>query len=320
MDLIYTNARHVDQGVLSAYAFDLSFGASENDFELKLGASGPALDFGAFVYIEGTEHGGVVDAKKTSTDGKTITYTGRTWHGMMDSKVIEPDPGASHLIVNGDANDVLTMLIDRLGLGDLFAVSAGASGITIKNHKFARYCLGYDGIADMLADHGAKLKMTWENRAVCLSAVPIVDYTTAPVDADMATLTVELHGNKVNHLICLGQGELAERDIIHLYADRFGQIIDKPYYTGIDERCDVYENTSVPTLEELWENGVKRFRELREVDKADISKINDAFAYDIGDIVGALDVDSGITVTAAVTQKIVRINNGAVSTEYKTEG
>jgi tetrahydromethanopterin S-methyltransferase subunit A len=140
------------------------------------------------------------------------------------------------------------------------------------------------------------------------------------VDADTATLTVELHGNKVNHLICLGQGELAERAIIHLYADRFGQFIDRPYYSGIDERCEVYENTSVPTLEELRENGVKRFKELREVDKADISKINDAFAYDIGDIVGALDVDSGITVTAAVTQKIVRINNGAVSTEYKTEG
>ena len=34
MDLIYTNANGVDLGVLSAYAFDLSFGASENDFEI----------------------------------------------------------------------------------------------------------------------------------------------------------------------------------------------------------------------------------------------------------------------------------------------
>ena len=34
MDLIYTNANGEDQGILSAYAFDLSFGASENDFEI----------------------------------------------------------------------------------------------------------------------------------------------------------------------------------------------------------------------------------------------------------------------------------------------
>lgn len=320
MDLIYTNAKHVDQGVLAAYAFDLSFGASENDFELKLGASEPALDFGAFVYIEGTEYGGVVDAKKTSTDGKTITYIGRTWHGMLNSKVIQPDPDADYLILGGDANDVLATLIDRLDLGDLFAVSAGASGITIKNHKFARYCLGYDGIVDMLSDNGAKLKTVWENRTVYLSAVPVVDYTEAPLDADVATLTVEVHGNKVNHLICLGRGDLAERELIHMYVDKFGQIIDKAYYTGMNEYCAVYENTSVESLDDLHDYGVKRFKELRAVDSADISEINNAFAYDISDIVGALNVDSGVTVTAAVTQKIVRINNGAVSIEYKTEG
>lgn len=320
MDLIYTNAKHVDQGVLSAYAFDLSFGASENDFELKLGASEPALDFGAFVYIEGTEYGGVVDAKRTSTDGKTTTYTGRTWHGMLNSKVIQPDPDTDYLIVSGDANDVLRSLIDHLDLGDLFAVPASTSGITIKNHKFARYCLGYTGIIDMLSDHGAKLKIAWENRAVCLSAIPIVDYTEAPVDADIATLTVEVHGNKVNHLICLGRGDLAEREVIHLYADKFGQIIDKAYYTGIDEYCEVYENTSVESLDDLQDYGVKRFKELRAVDSADISEINNTFMYSISDIVGALNVDSGITVTAPVMQKIVRINNGAVTIEYKTEG
>ena len=44
MDLIYTNANRVDQGVLSAYSFDLSFGEKENDFEMTLGADEPVLE------------------------------------------------------------------------------------------------------------------------------------------------------------------------------------------------------------------------------------------------------------------------------------
>ena len=34
MDLIYTNSKRIDQGVLQAYALDLSFGDSENDLTM----------------------------------------------------------------------------------------------------------------------------------------------------------------------------------------------------------------------------------------------------------------------------------------------
>ena len=44
MDLIYTNAQRADMGVLSAYAFDLSFGASENNFEMALGKAEAVLE------------------------------------------------------------------------------------------------------------------------------------------------------------------------------------------------------------------------------------------------------------------------------------
>lgn len=321
MDLIYTNANMVDQGVLSAYAFDLSFGAKENDFEIVLGASEPALEFGAFVYIEGTEHGGVVDGRKASTDGKSITYTGRTWHGMINSKVIQPDSGEDYLVVSGDANEVLELLIDRLGLSGLFTAASTLSGVNIKKYKFKRYCMAYDGIRDMLEDNGAKLIVAWVNRSVVLSAVPVVDYTEAPVDGDMATLKVEQYGNKVNHLICLGKGELAEREVIHLYADRFGQIINNPYYTGLDEYAETYEYTNAESSDDLRSEGIKKLKELRGVDKAEIDAIESSeFAYDIGDIVGAKDVQSGFGVAERVTQKIVKIKNGAVSTEYQTGG
>lgn len=320
MDLIYTNANRADQGVLTAYAFDLSFGASENDFEMILGANEPVLEFGAFAYIEGTEYGGIVDGIKTSTNGNTITYTGRTWHGILNSKVIEPDPGENYLVVKGDAHEILTMLIDRLGLGGLFTV-ADAPGVTIKTYKFHRYCMAYDGIIDMLGDNGAKLKMSFENRSVRLSAVPLADYTDAPVDGDIATLKVEQYTHKTNHMICLGKGDLAEREVIHLYVDQFGKIGDVQYYTGLDEVAETYDNSSAESSEDLRDGGVSRLKELMKADKAEISlPENESLSFDIGDIVGATEYKSGVRVSATVTQKIVKINNGAVSTDYKTGG
>ncbi len=321
MDLTYTNAKRVDQGVFLTYALDMSYGASENDFELMLGVDEAAVEFKSVVYVEGTEYGGMVDAIKASTDGETVTYTGRTWHGIINSKVIQPDSGADYLTVSGDANEVLSFLIARLGLSGLFVADEELSGVNISQYQFTRYCKAYDGIRAMLAANGAKLKILWEDRSVHLSAEPIADYTDSPVDGDIATLTVELHDQKVNHLICLGKGELAEREVIHLYVDQFGRIGDVQYYTGLDEITETYEYTTAETTEELKSGGIEYLTELMNNDKAEIAiPETEGLSYDIGDVVGAFEMKSGIKAAAAVTQKIVKINNGVVSTEYQTGG
>lgn len=318
MDLIYTNAQRIDQGVLTTHAFDLSFGKSENDFELTLGANEPMLEYGAFVYCDGTEYGGIIDARKTSTNGETVTYKGRTWHGIINSKVVQPDTGEDYFIMSGDANALLAELIERLGLGGLFVADESVSGIAITEYKFHRYCKGYDGIRDMLEDNGAKLMIKWEGRTVVLSALPIVDYSAEPVDGDMAALTVERYEKKVNHLIALGAGELSEREVIHLYVNQAGEIVDTQFYFGLDEIAETYDFSSVATSEELRNYSVKQLKELRDNDTAEIDFASNDLSYDIGDIVGAEDIKSGVTVTAAVTQKIVNISNGTVSIEYKT--
>ena len=319
MDLIYTDENRIDKGVLTAYSFDLSFGASENDFEMTLGAKEPVLSDGSFAYIEGTEYGGIVDGIKASTNSNTVTYKGRTWHGILNSKVIEPNAGEAYLIVSGDANELLAMLVARLGLSELFVAAGELSGINISNYKFHRFCKAYDGIVDMLGDNGAKLKIAWVDRAVQLSAVPIVDYTEFPADSDTASLSVEKRSKKVNHLICLGKGELTEREVVHLYVDQFGNIGDAPYFTGLDDVTELYENTN---SEDLRADGKKKLTELlKKNDKAEIfpNKTNEN-EYDIGDVVGASELRTGVTVAATVTQKIIKISNGVVSTEYKTGG
>lgn len=317
MDLIFTNAKRVDQGIFSAYALDMSYGAEENDFELILGANESMLENDAVIYMENTEYGGMVGGLKTSTNSETITYHGRTWHGILNSKIIEPDSGENYLVVSGDANEVLAFIVARLGLSGLFVADENLSGIDIPRYQFHRYCKGYDGLRAMLADNGAKLKVVWKNRFVVLSAVPVVDYSETPVDDDIAVLSVESHSDKVNHLICLGAGNLSEREVIHLYVDQFGRIGEVQYYTGLAEIVDTYENSN---SENLREDGIKRFKELRNTDKAEMALSETEAIYDIGDIVGATEYRTGIKVTETVKQKIVKINNGVLSTEYKTGG
>ena len=90
------------------------------------------------------------------------------------------------------------------------------------------------------------------------------------------------------------------------------------YYTGLDEFCDTYDNSN---SENLRKDGTSKLKELRDNDKSEISiQETEGILYDIGDIVGATEYTSGVSVSATVTQKIVKINNGVVSTEYKTGG
>lgn len=321
MDLNYTNSKKVDQGVLLAYSLDMSFGEdiNENDFELNIGSTETMLEDNSVIYIENTEYGGIVDGMKSNTASETLTHIGRTWHGILNSKVIQPDNGSDHLTVSGDANVVLAFLIVRLGLSGLFVAAESLSGINIANYQFSRYCMGYDGIRAMLKANGAKLKIRWKNRSVVISAEPIADYTESPVDGDVAPLTVERHGNKVNHLICLGRGEMAEREIIHLYVDQFGRIGDYQAFTGLEEVVDVFDYSNAESSDELRKGGIERLKELRDNDKIEVS-INEGndITYDICDIIAATDTKTKNTATATVIQKIVKINNGTISIEYKT--
>lgn len=321
MDLIYTDADRADMGVLTAYAFDLSYGAKENDFEITMSLTEPALMRGAFIYIENTEYGGIVDGRGSYSGATTRTYYGRTWHGILNSKVVEPDSGEDYFTVSGDANAILTTLINRLGLSTLFTVPDELSAINIKKYQFHRYCKAYDGICDMLADNGGKLRIEWKDRNVCISAVPVIDYTDAPIDSDIAVLSVEKYDNKLNHLICLGAGDLKDRTVVHLYVDANGNIGDTQHYFGLDEIADTYDYAFAQSEDNLREEGIKKLKDLRGVDIAEMTMNREQeYLFDIGDIIGASEIETDNSVSAPVIQKIVKIENGAVSIEYQAGG
>lgn len=318
MDLIYMNADKEDVGVLSDYTFDLAFGTDENNFECKIIRDNHCLDEGFFLYFEGTEYGGIIDGIGVDTDKDEATYIGRTWHGILDSKILKPDSGEDYLILSGELNTVIASLLDRMGLSELFTASTEDSGINISNYKMDRYISGYSGLRKMLKKSGAKLTVSFKKGFAELSAKPIIDYSKDDqFDEDQINFKIEKYFHPINHVVCLGKGDLADREVVHVYADENGSISETQILTGIDEVEATYENTNVATTEELKQGGISKIEESWNSNKIEFDFDSDEETYDIGDIVGAKEIVTGTKVSTEITKKIVTINNNSTTVSYK---
>jgi hypothetical protein len=321
MDLIYMNDRREDVGLLTDYKFDLAFGRDENDFEVTIPAAEHCCAAGYFLYIPGTEYGGIVDTVYVNTAEGDIIYSGRTWHGLLESKVIQPPAGADYLTLTGDANDVLGRLIVLLGLGELFEAEESDSGLHVSSYRMNRYIKGYEGIRKMLASVGGKLRVTFVDGKVRLAAAPrSIPVDADDLDSDGVEIEATKHYNPTNHLVCLGRGELKDREVLHLYVDAAGNVGAVQHFFGLAERMDTYDNPNAESMEDLEAGGMERLKELAQTDEVKVSVSEDDDAYDVQDVISAKDHTTGLTVQAEVTKKIVTIDSGDVTVSYELGG
>lgn len=239
MDLIYTDKNRKDIDVLSDYELDEAFGKSENNFSLKISLSEHCMEPGCVIYAENTEYGGIIDTLNPNTKDSTLTYKGRTWHGILNSKVLEPDAGEDYLILSGEANSVLKEIITRLKLNDVFSVSEEDSGIEIIHYQCSRYPCAYDEIRKMLYEFMGKLTINCRMQSVLLSVSPLYDYSADEEwDASQLDFAIEKNYHPVNHLICLGSGDLKDRYVIHLFTDENGGIQPYSFYDNPYQDAD----------------------------------------------------------------------------------
>lgn len=336
MDLIFMTPEKVEVGVLHNYDLDLAYGDDENNFELTIPARDHCCAAGYFIYAEGTEYGGIIDSIKSDTEKQEVTYSGRTWHGILASKVILPlqpfgepsvqgvtvddtsDMVRKYLKISGNVNRCLAYLLDRAELDSLFTVSPTLTKITISAYQFHRYTDLYTGIRKMLKSAGAKLQIRYKDGFAVLSAVSAVDYSdTEEFDSDLFSYTAVRHFNSVNHLICLGSGELADRMVIHLYADADGNISQTQTVTGLDDITAAYDYPNAESEDELVSKGKEELRSLWEQNEIEISLDESEAVYDVGDIVGAYDNVTKLSSSAEIVKKIVSIKNGKIQINYK---
>lgn len=294
------------------FELDLEFGdGSKNDFEAKF--ESPVLSGGEYLSIDGTEFGGIVDSFTESTDDATVKYAGRTWHGILEHKIICPDSGQDYYTITGDANDCLRTIVSRVGLGSVFSVTPQASGIYVSGYRFERYTDAYTGIRKMLSKSGAKLMMSAQQGSVSMWAeqVGTIDGT---VDSDAVQFDATTIGNQVNHLIGLGKGELKDRAIAHWYSDRSGNVSQTQTQFGVDEYAATYDYGN-DDADKISEDTRKKLKDVISTGEIKFSDNDIQIAY-VGDVVTARNNRTGRTVTAPISKKVVKVSGGVLTVQY----
>lgn len=273
----------------------------------------------ARIYIPGTEYGGLFRRLETSTSLDTISPGGLTWRGMLYKKIISPESGADYAYTNGELNSIIKAKVEAEFPG-LMVGSSENTGVTVTNYQFKRYCTLADGLKDMLESVGYRLSLAYDQnlKAVVVKAVPIVDYS-ARIDFSSdyrVNYDMGIKSDGVNHLVCLGQGELSARTVIHLYVDANGNISQTQTFTGVDEVAEVYDYAGAEQ-EDLINSGTERLKELMNQNVFEIRVEGEEL--EIGDIVGGQDYLSGLRMRAPVAGKILRWQDGFDTVEYRLE-
>lgn len=333
MDLIKTDRYGRQIGYIRGADIDFEIGADEkdsiNDFEIELKRWNwdGSIEYGSRVFSPDTEYGGIVREISTDTSTNVIRAKGDTWRGMMTKKVIQPASGQDYAVVSGELNSIIKSKVETEFPG-LFYGASTDTGVTVDNYRFERYCTLHTGLVKMLKSVGYRLDIRYEEDDtnatgyVRVSALPINDLSSEyelTNDNDM-NFTTDDNRRGVNHLICLGKGELKDRLVIHLYVDQNGTISQtRQYYRGIEEITAVYDSNGSEKAD-LIKNGIKELEAKKSNMSYNMTMTKLEGNIDLGDIVGGKDYLTGITMKKPIGRKIWTISSGKEKISYKLEG
>lgn len=328
MDFIYTGNDLVDIGYLDRQMeLDMEIGSylssSRNDFELTVPYSvwNPRFSEGSIIYDETSEYGGRIQGITSDTANESLTLYGYTWRGLISKKYVVPPSGQSHYQARGDANDFLRAILDDQFDG-LIVGSTELCGVEI--NRDLRYVNMLEAIEKTLGDVGLKLKIVFDiqNKCAVCSATPTVNYSNdTELNNDYGyNLVAKAIKNGYNHVICLGQGELAERTVINLYRLSNGTVTQDESLAiadgnvGINRRTMLYDYSSVESEDELLQGGIDQLNENQDTNTLEISNVENV---DIGDIVGAKDRITGIYMQKQIISKVLSGYVDNIDIEYK---
>ena len=328
MDLMYIRDSNgiMDSGYLKHFEADFDITTDldyvTNDFEIKM--SLPSSDEELFfsenkiktiVYVEGTEYGGEITGSIIDTDEKTITYTGRTWRGTLSQWIIEPPAGQDYRVVSGN----LATILRQLPLSSCLDVAD--TTYTTGTFQFDRYITSFEGITKLLTHADASLRIGIEfhegdeyTGIATITIQPTRD-ATGMIEVsqdynDNIKLRIQRDHNTPKHLICLGQGELKNREVIHLYADENWNIVQTAIPGAYP--TEIYDFSSTTAL---LSDGMKRYKELIDGHELIDVAIKD-LDIRLGDIISARDRLTNENVTAEITNIIWRCTDYG---DHKTE-
>lgn len=318
MDIMLASKALAEQSVIyTDYSLDFD---TTSTMDYKLTATREIYDklsTATYLYIPGTEYGGIIDSIAHNTSDDSVVASGRSFRGLLNSKIITPDSGQDYKVVSGNLAEILDGILADNNLDYLYMIDPNLTWIILNNYQIARYCSVLYLLNALESKIGLSLYLAWsaKYRKVIITYRQPVDWASKSlyVQADITTTKTS---HKVNHLICLGSGELKDRMRVDLYADTQGNISTVQSITGADEYTQVYDYPNAKDVDELTTSGTAKLKELI-VDTPLEVEVKDG-AYAVGDIVGGYDDLMQIKTKATILNVVVNIENGVISYTFTT--
>ena len=323
----------IEEGFLRHYEADFDIttevDSPTNDFVITMALPDEAdellyleNEISTFVYVDGTEFGGIISGYDIDIASNTITYTGRTWRGLLSLYIIEPPSGQNYRIVTTGTN--LATALRALPMHPMISVQ-DTSYTAGRQYQYNRYIPVHEGATNLVKDYDTSLRMKFAFDEATLKAKLSIAPTTDRTNLieisqdydDKVRLSITRDGSTPKHVICMGQGELAQREIVHLYADDNWNVSTTAISGAYP--VDTYDYSGSETLQT---DGIKHFRELIANHEQIEVKI-DGLDVGLSDIIAAREIVTGEYVTAEITKIVWKcVDNGHYQTEsyeYQTK-
>lgn len=313
MELVYADTTGKRQGVLRAFSLDMECGDGDNDYVVTVPLK-TVLPLNGYVYAVGTDIGGLIDAETVDATGDypVRKYSGRTWSGVLRQKVVVPS--SAYYTMKGEANAAIQSLMDYINVP--FRAEVVDSGFTL-NYQVNRFENAYTALRKALASVGAKLQIKREDNITTLSAVSI---DTIRNDGRGSYSYKSTNNSRpVNHMVCAGEGELENRTVVHLYADKDGNVSQTQTLTGLDEVTQLYDFNNADK-DELIKRGTEKLNDYQKERKQTSLSLPDTIHAGIGDIVKFRDYETNFSQQATIGTVVVTVESDGITTySYKAE-
>ena len=298
-----------------------------NTFEIEVPRTAWNADAGFWqrAYVPGTEFGGMIGEIATETEPRAVYLRGDTWRGMLDKKIISPEKGNNYYTISGSTSACIAKLLRDFFNDPLIRAESISRG-TIRSFRFPRYCTLLDGLNRMLATINMKPVMRYvqegKSGAVEVGCRPINNYEIVGSTGygDEIDVRSDVRKNGINHLICLGAGELAARTVVHIYTNANGTVTSSQILKGKYENAAVFDFNGAQDAAELRKAGLDYLADLKSSTTIETQTNYLKTEREIGDMIRATDPITGANEWRRIERKILTITGGVPRIEYKLEG
>ena len=217
MDLIYTDPSLNELGFLQGFDLDLEDSEQQHTFQLKVSRTvWPSLGPGSYIYVDGhTEFGGKITKIKHITSQNEITLEGRTWLGLLQTKIISPPYNTAYRSeTNKTISYIVSAILSETSLASLFEVASTSGEVSF---QFDRYCTVLSGLQKLYAASDLRFRCFYDStqKKVQIRGDVSDDVSTEEFSSYQYDFDISKDYEPVNHVIGLGSGELAQRMVCH---------------------------------------------------------------------------------------------------------